>query len=184
MVGEAFAGAFYAILTLFARLLCVLPLRVWRAEKVVSSDNGKHILRAIGKRRPIVGSLDHLLPIVSLNKEFEDFFDDYRRQRLKRMAARLLRIPRAVWVPAGLVRCCRARRADADLMSGNLPLKFQPAAIGACAVCVSCYAVMKGYADHPSEMRNNRICAQPRPTASPSAMSAFGQWQRRPQRPT
>jgi hypothetical protein len=28
-------------------------------------------------------SLDHLLPIVSLNKEFEDFFDDPQRQRLK-----------------------------------------------------------------------------------------------------
>jgi hypothetical protein len=28
-------------------------------------------------------SLDHLLPIVSLNKEFEDFFDDPERKRLK-----------------------------------------------------------------------------------------------------
>ncbi|UVC19416.1 hypothetical protein IHQ72_35805 (plasmid) [Mesorhizobium onobrychidis] len=39
--------------------------------------------RAKGTTWMFGASLDHLLPIVSLNKEFEDFFDDPRRQRLK-----------------------------------------------------------------------------------------------------
>jgi hypothetical protein len=39
--------------------------------------------RAKGALWMFGASLDHLLPIVSLNKEFDDFFDDPQRQRLK-----------------------------------------------------------------------------------------------------
>jgi hypothetical protein len=69
-----------AVFTLIGMVILVPSPWFWEtwAQKKTSKARAKHLVWMFG------ASLDHLLPIVSLNKEFEDFFHDpLPRKRLK-----------------------------------------------------------------------------------------------------